>query len=144
MSKKTQQYPSEQVRALDDQICNFHNKVFKEAAKKFKLSEKQVAEIINEVSGKLSPIMSNEYIGTINHPIGFNFVDPRHFKSLSNLRIHNFLEMFVDGEALALCDHELSLMLLEIKELRAVLQQQFNYNWTEHRKHFPLIAQSSI
>jgi hypothetical protein len=144
MSENTQQYPPKNIRLMDQTIEEFREKVFREISARFGLPETELEKIITETARKLSRIMSPEYIGTVSHPVGFEFVDPRHFTRLRNLRIHIFLDVLLDFETKCFCMHELSLMLLEIKELRAVLQRQFNYSWTEHRKHFPLVAQSEV
>ena len=144
MSKKAQQYPPENIQRLDKNVCEFRNKIFKEIAKKFKMTENELEEITGEVAEKLSAIMAPEHIGTVYNSMGFQAVDPKHFNSLQYLRIHVFLDMLLPDSVKPMYMHELSLMLLEIKELRAVLQNQFNYDWNEHRKNFPLVAQSVI
>ncbi|MDD5728409.1 MAG: hypothetical protein PHV59_07605 [Victivallales bacterium] len=137
-------YPPVTVRNLDKVFYELREQVLAETSKKFKLSRFEVLSVIAETAGKLNHIMSPEYIGTIHHAAGLDCVDPKHFNALNNLRLYIFLDLLLDDESKLLCNYELALLLMEIKELRAVLQQRFKYNWTEHRRHFPLIAQSSI
>ncbi|MDD5727099.1 MAG: hypothetical protein PHV59_00915 [Victivallales bacterium] len=137
-------YPPVTVRNLDKVFYELREQVLGETAKKFKLSRLEVLNVIAEVAGKLNYIMAPEHIGTVHNSVGLDYVDPKHFTALSNLRLYIFLDLLLDDDSKLLCNYELSLMLLEIKELRALLQQRFKYNWTKHRRHFPLVVQSSV
>ncbi|MDD5728682.1 MAG: hypothetical protein PHV59_08970 [Victivallales bacterium] len=137
-------YPPTTVRNLDKVFYELREQVLTETGKKFRLSRSEVVNVIAEVAGKLNYIMAPEYIGTVHNSVGLDCVDPKHFTALNNLRLYIFLDLLLDDESKLLGNCELSLMLLEIKELRAVLRQRFKYDWNEHRRYFPLVAQASL
>ncbi|MDD5728811.1 MAG: hypothetical protein PHV59_09620, partial [Victivallales bacterium] len=110
-------YPPVTVRNLDKVFYELREQVLGETAKKFKLSRLEVLNVITEVAGKLNYIMAPEHIGTVHNSVGLDCVDPKHFTLLSNLRLYIFLDLLLDDDSKLLCNYELSLMLLEIKEL---------------------------
>lgn len=84
---------------------------------------------------------SAEMIGTFHIGSGFPGVDVAHFSKVENTRLYHFFENAFDDRIRFMLEHELSLMIQEIKDLRAVLKHQFHYDWSQHRSNFPLIAQ---
>ena len=138
-------YPPENVQILNSNRERHLKRIRKEVSAKYHIDEDTLASIVSEYGARIAALnLSPEFIGTKPTGSGFKAVDTEHFRKLENLRTFHFVrDCFVDGAACDGVEHELGLMVLEIKELRAVLLRQFKYHWTEHRKNFPLITQSN-
>ncbi len=146
MSGKHTTYPPESVLQADDAADRKIELVKKEICARYRIDRDTLDGIVGDLGAKLANLlMLPEHVATEMTGAGFRAVNYDHFRNIDNLRIQHFLEAFFQrAEVIKHTEHELGLLILEIKELRAELHCRSRYNWRAHRKDFPLIGQTAV
>ncbi len=143
MSNKV--YPPHEIADANEKLDSRILAIQQEVAEKHGLKKTTVYAIVEEVTSRAAEVVFEPVkIGTYYTGSGFPAVDPAHFRKMEYTRLFLFIEALLTERSATMAEHELGLMLQEIKDLRNVLKIQFKYDWTQHRAAFPLIAQWGI
>lgn len=142
MSSKV--YPSPEVANFDNSLDERLDTIRGEVAQKYGIPAEMVEAITSEFMEEAINHIFQPWLFASYHT-GSNFpaVDPAHFRKIENTRLGAFCEHVLADRGAGMVEHEVGLMLQEIRDLRNVLKLQFQYDWSQHRQAFPLIAQWS-
>ena len=125
---------------------DFYNRTYEEAIAKTKVDPEAFEAALEYIGAYFGgDVMRPDRVGGLVLDSGLSAVDPRHFDKVEYLAVYAFLDsLYCDTKTLWQARHELSLMLQEIHDLRAVLEERFSFDWPAYRRHFPLIAQEVV